>query len=379
MKSNRISARSFAQLPLTASCLLIAAWWSLSGCGEQFNMDQLPVTSSAGIVGDTLYILQSPLWSGFNKPHDLRIGFDFLLYVADTDNDRIVMMDLAGNILGRSKPVRHPVAVTQDHRFDLLVACSFDTVVAGRSIMLAAIAKIRLFNVSHDIAAAPVEIVYHEPLTKSMRAYSGIAALADNSYYVTRTGPENASPVDPDQGILHFNKSDLLYPRDLIDVSPILQIGGTGLTVLDNPSGITTFNDRRYPTDFILTQTGSQSLYKVQWLTFRGGGDFSVPSWESRFSQIGDAGKAIVTDNFFSRPEGVTVDDRGNIYVVDAGLDSLVKMNSRGEILRESFGPAKSNKALNHPMGVAYFDRTLYIADTDNNRILRYRLSTDTR
>lgn len=368
-------------------CFLVAANLIISlaisgiagGCGEQFDLDQLPVATAKGAVGDTVYVLQSPVWVGFNKPQDVHIGYDFLLYVADTDNGRIVMMDLAGNVLGYSQPIRHPVAITQDHRFNLIIACEFDTVVGGQLLTLGAIAKLRLLDVHHNIAAAPVEIVYHEPVNKPARRYTGVAALYDNSYYATRMGPDNTSPVDPDQGVIHFGKNDVPYPRDLIDLSPVLKIGGTGLTVLDSPSGITTFNDRRYLTDFILTQIGSQSLYKVQWLTFKPGSDFSIPSWESRFSQITDAGKTIVTDNFFSQPEDVTLDERGNIYVIDAGLDSLVKMNSQGQILRESFGPFKSGRSLNHPMGVAYFDRTLYIADTGNNRILRYRLSTDTR
>ena len=40
----------------------------------------------------------------------------------------------------------------------------------------------------------------------------------------------------------------------------------------------------------------------------------------------------------------------------------------------ESFG---GPEIFSSPHAVAYFDKTIYVADTDNNRILRFILSTD--
>ena len=43
-----------------------------------------------------------------------------------------------------------------------------------------------------------------------------------------------------------------------------------------------------------------------------------------------------------------------------------------------SFGGTGSGAlSFNDPQGVAYFDRTVYVADAGNNRIARYRLNTD--
>jgi hypothetical protein len=61
------------------------------------------------------------------------------------------------------------------------------------------------------------------------------------------------------------------------------------------------------------------------------------------------------------------------MFIVDAQKDSVFVFNSSGDEA-QSFGGASM---FNGPMGVAFYDRTLYIADTKNNRILRFILSTN--
>jgi sugar lactone lactonase YvrE len=62
---------------------------------------------------------------------------------------------------------------------------------------------------------------------------------------------------------------------------------------------------------------------------------------------------------------------------VDVGLHRLLKFNS-SEVERYSFGEKDvGEKQFHRPMGVAFFDKTVYVADTGNNRILRFKLSTD--
>jgi sugar lactone lactonase YvrE len=76
-------------------------------------------------------------------------------------------------------------------------------------------------------------------------------------------------------------------------------------------------------------------------------------------------------------PEDVTVDPEGNIFVVDADFDSLFKFTAAGDELQSFGGTGSGEKQFQQPQGVAFFDRTLYVADTGNNRIVRFRLSTD--
>ena len=59
--------------------------------------------------------------------------------------------------------------------------------------------------------------------------------------------------------------------------------------------------------------------------------------------------------------------------MADAGKDSVYKFNPRGDLLIGFGGPDLFIK----PHSVAFFNNTLYVADTENNRILRFILSTD--
>jgi DNA-binding beta-propeller fold protein YncE len=79
--------------------------------------------------------------------------------------------------------------------------------------------------------------------------------------------------------------------------------------------------------------------------------------------------------NRFVQPAGSTVDPSGNIFIVDAAKDSVFKFNAFGNEL-QSFG---GSEVFNKPSGVAFNNKTLYIADSGNNRILRFILSTDIR
>ncbi len=383
----------------TGIFIVVAALF-LSACNEKSSVVDpatLPRGSTANIFGDTSYIQMQPVWTGFNKPKDIKIGFDDILYVSEPDSNRIVMVNLAGITLGHSRYVKHPVSITQDRRFNLIIACEYDTTIGGQTVTIAAIAKIRLYDYQHEIADAPVQVVWHESPQRQIvrdavdrlisgREYTGVAVLADNSYYITRSGNQNASPVDPDNMILHFNKYDRPYPADIIDLVPNpvnLTPTGTGLVAINRLSNIITFKTRQYGSDFIVTQTDPENAYKVKWFTYSPGTDLRAPAWVSKFSLDATSyNPPVLPDivgNIFVSPQAAAIDDRSNIYVIDSGLDSLMKFDLKGRLLHESFGPSKSGNSLLNPSGVTYFDKTLYISDTGHDRILRYKLSTDFR
>jgi sugar lactone lactonase YvrE len=83
-------------------------------------------------------------------------------------------------------------------------------------------------------------------------------------------------------------------------------------------------------------------------------------------------------NGLFIQPEDVTLDYQNNIYIIDAAKDSLYKFSAAGKLKSESFGGhGVSQTQFSSPMGIAFFNKTLYICDTGNNRILRFVLSTD--
>jgi hypothetical protein len=359
--SKTVTSRYIIVILCLGSMLLTAA------CGDTFDTRELGTTAPPVSYGDTSYVLKQPIWPGFSEPVDIHVGFEPFIYVSERGADRVTMLDLSGRIIGSSAYVRHPDAISQDHRLDLLVCAEFDTTIDGRSVTFGAIYRIELVKALHNIANATLHRIYFDPLN-SNRRYTGIAILPDNSYYVTRTGPSNNSPVDPDDAIMLFGSNDELRPRV---EWPGLSVDGTGLATLTQPTGIATFP--RASSDFVFTQVGPKSLFRVQWITQRTTGD--VAQWESYYTPARDGDLDFLRVSLFVEPEDVTTDDAGNIYVIDAARDSLFQFNPSGFITQAFGGPTQFAS----PEGVAYFDRTLYIADTQNNRVLRFVLSTDLR
>lgn len=337
----------------------------LSGCVEKFD---IPVTTGEGnISGDTVYVPLNPPWAGFNNPQSIFIGNEPFIYVADTDNNRIVMMNLAGNILG-TREIKRPVAISQDYQLNLIVCAEFDT--AG--VTYGAVFKLDLFASGHDISNAPLRRVLPRPgvsadLKPNIR-FSGVCTFYDNSFYVARTGPNNSSIFDPDNSILIFEKKTLvngIKVDTLIGRLPALEPLGSGTKTANNISSLTSFKRRN--NDFIMTLTGNTS-FKTQWLFYNFASE--TPGYENR---LGPFSSEMMIANKFKKPEGAALDNSGNIFIADTETDSVYKFNSFGDQLQSFGGP----DIFNSPSSVAFFDRTLYVVDRGNNRILRFILSTD--
>jgi len=341
---------------------------SFFGCGEKYPLPPAPTDISIlPGVSDTTYIQQYPNWElatgySFDHPTDILIGNEPFIYVTDSANNRIVMLDLAGNLFGYSQPIPGPVAISQDGRLNLIIVNNTNKIY-----------KINLFAAYHDITAAPVRLVY-EDVDHPTRRFSSVAAwhgtesgsaYLEQWYYVTVNGPDKR-----DNAIYYFApKNDSLDKL----IGPInMEPNGTGMFSTANPSGITitkNFNASTDFFDFIFVQTGI-NFYKVQWITSNVYG-FAIKLDPST------SPTAIFAQDKFNKPEDVTIDEQGNIFVIDAGLHRLFKFNTSGAE-RQSFGELGSGeKQFHRPMGVAYFDKTVYVADTGNNRILRFKLSTD--
>lgn len=339
---------------------------SLNACVEKF---EIPVSTGLGnIAGDTVYVPLNPAWEGFNNPNAIFIGNEPFIYVADTDNDRIVMMNLAGTILG-TRQIKKPVAISQDYQLNLIVCAEFDTL----GVTYGAVFKLDLFASGHDIANAPLKRVLPRPgvsadLKPNVR-FTGVCTFFDNSFYVARTGPGNSSIFDPDNSILIFEKKTLSNGTKvdtLIGRLPALEPLGSGIKTANQISSLTSFKRRN--NDFIMTLTGTPTSFKTQWLFYNFASE--TPGYETRLTPFSSD---MMVANKFRRPEGAALDNSGNIFVADSEADSVYKFNSFGDEL-QSFG---GSDKFNQPSAVAFFDRTLYVVDRGNNRILRFILSTD--
>ena len=336
-------------------------------CGDKFDLNNIDAgNSNINITGDTLYIPINPVWEGFNKPQDIMVGREPFIYVADTENDRIVLLNLDGQVLG-TKSIKKPVAIAQDYRLNLIVCARFDTL--GQT--YSAVYKIDLVSVNHQLGLAPIKRLLPQltDLTQPQREYTGVAVFFNNSFYVSRRGPNNSNLEDPDNKVLKFIQKRLQDGTTVDSLSPfsvaLLDPTGTGIMSANRISSLSSYGNRSY--DFLLTLIGNNS-FKVQPLKYIITQDFT--GYQILYSPLSND---IMTPNVFDQPEGATVDNASNIYVTDAGKDSVFKFNSFGDELNSFGGP----DVFDQPHGVAFFDKILYVADTGNDRILRFILSTE--
>ena len=300
------------------------------------------------------------------------IGREPFVYVADTYNDRIVMLNLNGNVLG-ARQIKRPVALAQDYKLNLIICGELDTVINGQTETFGAVYKLNLVAADHQINNAPMTrlLPRSADIKYPDRRYTAVTVFFNNTFYVARTGPANSNFVDPDNSILYFipkelyggGEGDTLIGR-VANIDPV----SSGLVSANQISSLTSFNRKNI--DFIETLTGNNSL-KVQWLTY-----VVTPvsaNYEARPTP--SDGGALMRPNRFARPEGSCMDDAGYIYIADAQKDSVFKFTPLGDELQSFGGP----DVFNEPYSVAYFDKILYVVDSGNNRILRFILSTDLR
>jgi len=359
------------------SYLIFAVLLFITGCNtSKLDLEKITAAeeTNTGKLNDTVYIKQNPDWTGFNKPQDILVGREPFLYVADTDNDQIVMLNLAGQVLGK-RSIKHPVALAQDYQLNLIVCAEFDTLIQGVTETFSAVYKLDLYSSGHQLETAGLERVI--PTTKDFlflnetkrREYTGVCAFYDNSFFVSRTGPNNTSIFDPDNAILIYQRKTSAggtKTDTLIGTVPLLTPEGTGLLSANKISSLTSFNKRN--ADFVLTLIGNNS-FRTQWLQYVESSEFS-----GYVSKLSPTNTTMMKVNKFTKPEDVAIDNSGNIFVADAGKDSIYKFNAYGDELQSFGGP----DIFKSPYSVSFFDKTLYVVDTGNNRILRFILSTET-
>jgi hypothetical protein len=360
------------------------------GCNEQkYPVESLPQQKAVSSnISDTLYVKQNPDWLGFNGPEAVIIGNEPLVYVADTYNNRIVMLDIAGRVIGYSQRIQKPVAIAQDKRLHLLVCAEFDTLLSGHTTptTFGAVYRLNLPAVNHNIAnAVPQRVIWDTTLGNyASRRYTAIAttyynigsALYADAYYVARTGQKNSGTFDPDNAICLYSKNDIFQTS----VTQGFTQQGTGLLSMHKVTGLAT-PPTGTSTEFVFSQIEDSigaviPLWKVQWIKLIVQGQ--TENWDSKYWPSIDGDIDILKINRFVQPRGVALDPSGNLFIVDAVTDSLYRFSSRGTE-RYSFGGQSDpyGRNLNQPYGIAYYDKTLFVADKGNNRICRFKLSID--
>lgn len=358
---------------------------------------------------DVAYVPIEPALTGFIKPIDICIGYDELIYVVDEASEEIICFDESARELGRFR-LQGVKAVVQDRSFDLLAIGTFDTVINTVNYSLTAIYRINqfrngVFGLKNAIISNKIVHPFYFKNSFSTSdadvRFNGIGIVGDdnnptlnNRYYVTRKGPSsNNANQGPDDAVVMFNNQDNY-------ISPIAVSTSSGLfnDYFQDPFGITTWCQPPQITastspDFIYTSLDPNNLLKVQYIEFietEFGADFRPVIFP-----VDDplATGYLYTPGKFTEPTGITVagDDTRYIFVADAAKDSVFQFTSNGlegippppgseeqVYQKASFGGTGVGPTqFNRPVALAYFKEILYVVDSENGRVTRFKLTLD--
>ena len=365
-------------------------------CGKKIKLPtSLPFSGDKSL--DTTYVQISPVWAEagripFREPEDIFIGYDTYLYIADTGNDRIVKMDRRGEFIAEY-PVHHPISVAQDPLLRLATVSGQSRIYLKDIFDEKPFQQVFAFEDEFDTlvfivdSSLVIDSTFYPDSLDTVLVVDTLEALVDTVNTSIRAIA--ATPI-PEEEYLFFTCDQTTHTyggiggekhqRDQISsftlelkdtalllnyLGPAVSKGGDlGKTIF--PSGIFTYPHRDH---FRIAFTQGYTPNGAQILngrTYRP----VIPRTDST---------ELYFPAMFGVAEDVTVDEFDNIYVVDASRHSVSKFDSNGRLLLRFGSFGSGNKEFKRPKGIAYYNKTLYVADTGNNRILRFKLSTDIR
>ncbi len=386
---------------------LIAGLFLLVGCegffGKKTSTDFIEIPEY--LAREVAYVPVEPALNRFQSPVDIIAGYDELIYVVDDATEEIISLDESGRELGRFG-LRGVKSVAQNRSLDLLAIGTTDRLVGGSVKVVTCIYKVDLHGpgASYGIQyARVVDTIAHPQYFKSTFSgtdtavvFNKIAVLADNRFYVTRTGIDNNPQKfgGPDDAILLFD-ADGTYQTPVAVNTP----SGFFRDYFKKPIGISSFVQPPQisavgPDHFVYTSVSENTSIKVQVIDYIES-DFGA-SYEPRLLFENDKTVSdgnLGTPDKFERPVStlVTGDGTNFIFVVDEAKDSLYQFTVTGlEGVKPPPGAASTKYQMasfggrgdaltqfNKPTAVAYKNRILWVCDNGNGRVLRFKLTTD--
>lgn len=421
--------------------LILAISFGFNGCDNIFGSKENDTTDEIfeeGRIDPTLeqtdgYSALTPFWGEFDQPTDVFVGFDGFVYV--TDAVGVHALDRADLAPRRTIELPGAVSVTQDRLLNLYVTARYDTVVSalpnerGEQVWnLPAVYKIKNLNGAGEIAFQDTIIHPFDDNSRATTAsqqfrldrsradndelveFTGVGVLRNNRIYVARKGPRNIAgaleagdntvlqyePVTKN-GVLTSKMRNVNQIQSLSTTTPSLlsAVELSDITTFINPPQRDQFPENR---NFLIAQSDQNRTIPFRVLQVNvvetPDGTAYQPNQEFLQRDTSRTDGFLYEENKFTYPAGLAVagDQTGYIFVVDKiqnklyqfkpngqeGIDPPPAAVDRSRNLIVSFGELGNGpRQFNSPSGVAYFDEIVYVADTGNNRIARYRLTTD--
>lgn len=378
----------------------------LNGCkglfGDKTDISFIEVPNFS--VRPVSYVPIQPVITGFDNITDITTGFDELIYAVDAGKEEIICYDESMRELSRLK-IKGVTKVVQDRRLDLFAIGRLDTIIDSVNYSLPCIYRLNLKSGGYGLSNADIykKIVHPFYVNSSLKVsdtavkFTGVAVLADNSFYVSRTGVSQNNLIGgPDDAVLYF--SGLNRYIGFIQV-----VTSEGLkddffrSVVEVVSFVTPPQTQQVPLqpNFVVASNSSFDPLKVKFINFaiqEGSPVYSL----NQDLVVGDTTKAagfLYTPGRFSSPSDVALSGDGSklVFVTDAVKDSLYVFTDTGlegvvppagstslKNINVSFGGRGNDlRQFQSPVAVTYKKKVVYVADAGNKRILRFKLTTD--
>ncbi len=375
--------------------------------------------SEPGLLNEVEYVALFPFFTQagdggtLDSPQDVYVGYDELLYVVDSRG--LHVLDVSGRGNQFIPIVGGGTSVIQDRRFHVYVTARRDTTVNNEVWNLPVV-----LHYSGITTGTPMieDIIWHpfdddsrkfnlrDPIPTDLEVeFTGVGVLFNNHIYVSRTGPVNrrSSVILPHNTILEFT-TDGVNIQALIQLSPtreslVSSIRPTDVMTFVHPPQRSFFNQERH---FLISQEplneGDPDLrfptLSIKAVVTSDGIVYSPDVGKVSIATNPERGDGFLYEPFkLKRPSDMMMaaDGTNYIFVTDAAKDSLFVFTGQGvegvapppgsrsskPVVVSFGGTGNGSMQFSSPMGVGYFDRIVYVADTGNHRISRFRLNTD--
>jgi DNA-binding beta-propeller fold protein YncE/fibronectin type 3 domain-containing protein len=332
--------------------------------------------------------------SGMNQPFGVAVDGSGNLYVADTGNNRVLQFTNpaslanglnANSVLGQATFTTNGTATTQS---GMNAPVGIAVHPATGKVFVADYINNRVLRFSSTAAAIS---------GSAAEAVLGQPDFTSNIPATTQSGMNNPYGVAVDaSGNLYV--SDLNNNRVLIFANAAsLPNGANATSVLGQPvftSNIifpTNQYGMHYPRGLAVDNTGNLYVaddYNQRVLIFANAA--TLPNGALATSVLGqpdfNSNSSATSQSGMNSPSGVAVDAAGNLYVSDYGISRVLRFANAaslpngaiasvvlGQVDFTTSGLAKTQNGMNYPFGVAVdASGNLYVADTYNNRILKF-------
>lgn len=383
--------------------------------------------SDPQLISEVEYVPLFPFFSQsgdgaqLDAPKDIYVGYDELIYVVD--NRGLHILDTSGRSAAFIAINGGGTSVIQDRRLNVYVTARRDTVVNGRSWNLPVVIRYsELTSGTPRIA----DIIWHpfdddsrrfnrpDPIeTDEEVSFTGVGVLYDNHIYVSRRGPinERSSVILPHNTIMEFDTEGVNI-QSLVSLHP----SQASLRSVVYPADVITYVHPPQRSFFeqsrhlIIAQSSAlndvvsgglppisplrYSTLSIKVVTTSDGVEYQPDTQMLQTAANPARGDGFLYDEFkFVNPTDLTMAADGSnfLFVLDGGSDSLYVFTGQGiegvtpppgstsskPIVVSFGGSGDGAKQFDRPQGVAYFRKIVYVADTGNNRISRFRLNTD--